>query len=348
MSSSNSMSMKGLFQIPVFDGSREKWPIWKQRVKACMVARGWWAMIEKSGSGNSKAAASSSPKADDASEADEKRVYALSALTLALPDDLMSAYASEEATDPSEVWEKLCGHFESNSMMNKSHLRNKLSTLRMNGSMTYLTYYTEMMMVMRSLKGMGEPMSDAEIAHYLLNGLSPPFYPVKLNLQMGKDATLAVMHRMLTEHAERLLMTGESGGDDGSLFWMGPNRRQDGRPNTNHSRVMRCFTCNQVGHRAFDCDKNKNIKKCTFCRHVGSHTEKECRKKKASANGGAGGQHQQPYKSGVPGNKQGAAKTATAAVVMEEYDAEEEDAFWIGENGEEMTDAVLTVSTDRR
>jgi hypothetical protein len=270
------MSTKGLFQIPVFDGSREKWPVWKQRVKACMVARGWWAEIDKPRSQESKTAAtSSSSKLEEGTDAAEKRVYALSALTLALPDDLMSAYASEEVTDPSEVWRKLCTHFESNSIMNKSHLRNKLSALRMNGSMTYLAYHTELMMIVRSLKSMGETMSDSEIAHYLLNGLSPPFYPVKLNLQMNTDATLELIHRVLTEHAERLAMSGEFG-EDGSLFYMGSNR-PNSRPNSNPRGGMRCFTCNQVGHRAFDCEKNKNVKKCTFCRHVGSHTENECR-----------------------------------------------------------------------
>ena len=188
---SSSTSIKSMFQIPAFDGSREKWPIWKQRVKACMVARGWWTVVEKPGnSGAASIAPSKEEKEEEISKIAEKRIFALGALTLALPDDLMSAYVSEDVTDPSEVWEKLCSHFESHSMMNKSHLRNKLSALRMNGSTTYLMYYTELMMVVRSLKGMKEPMSDAEIAHYLLNGFVASILPGQAEPSNGKGCII--------------------------------------------------------------------------------------------------------------------------------------------------------------
>ena len=290
-----------------------------------MVARGWWTVVEKPGHGNFNAASSVPSKEDEEAEVSkvaEKRMYALGALTLALPDDLMSAYASEDVTDPSEVWKKLCSHFESNSMMNKSHLRNKLSALRMNGSMTYLSYYMELMTVVRSLKGMREPLSDAEIAHYLLNGLSSPFYPVKLNLQMANDVSLEVIHRTLTEHAERLLMAGESGGsgEDGSLFWMGPNRPPKGRAQMNQNEGIRCFTCNEVGHRAFDCESNKDVQKCTFCRHIGSHTENNCWKKNMNADGGV-----YQSESTQRGTKDLVAMTA---VVVEQYDSSEEEEIF--------------------
>jgi hypothetical protein len=150
-----SISTKGMFQIPMFDGSHGKWPLWRQRVKAAMVARGWWSYLEKPGpatSASSLQASSSSPAKPEADE-ERNRACALSALTLALPDDLMSAYSPEDVTDPNVVWRKLCTHFESNSRMNKSHLRDKLAATRMAGNMTYLAYHTDLMTIVRSLKG---------------------------------------------------------------------------------------------------------------------------------------------------------------------------------------------------
>jgi len=36
-----------------------------------------------------------------------------------------------------------------------------------------------------------------------------------------------------------------------------------------------CFTCNTVGHIAFDCPQNANVKKCHTCRRLG-HEPSQC------------------------------------------------------------------------
>ena len=145
-------------------------------------------------------------------------------------------------------------------------------------------------------------------------------------------------------------MAGESGVEDGSLFWMGPKRFPNGRTNANQGGAMKCFTCGQVGHRAYDCEQNKNVKKCSFCRYVGSHTENECRKKKNGSNssGGAGARSQQANSSGAPGNRFETPKIATAAVVVGEYEEHEEsedEVFWLGEEGEESENDTAMAAT---
>src|SRR4051794_14119729 len=61
----------------------------------------------------------------------ESKTHAIACLISALPDDLVSVYAHESITDASVVWKSLVTHFESSTMMNKSHLRTKLSQARM-------------------------------------------------------------------------------------------------------------------------------------------------------------------------------------------------------------------------
>lgn len=284
-SSSVSVSNKGMFAIPVFDGTKEKWFLWRQRVKAAMVGRGWWKYIEPP-----TVVTSASSTKELPSDSIDQSALALAALTLSLPDDLMSAYASEEVTDPSILWKKLCDHFESTSMMNKTHLRSKLSNHHMTPSMTYLAYYTELMTIVRSLKGMKEMVSDSEVLHHLLNGLAPAFQMVKLLLQTNDRTTPETAHQMLTQHAERMSLeqaqSTSSMTDTNELFYV--SRGGFGRPNFNRGQGgarnnSGCFTCGSHDHRAFDCPKNTTKKKCNFCRHVGSHTEIECRKKKAAA-----------------------------------------------------------------
>ena len=145
---------KNAFAIPPFDGSKERWLLWRERIKAAMTGRGWWKYVEKDPHANS-AVASILPADAEA---------ALSALILALPDELLAAYGVG-ATDAAVVWKKLCSHFESASLVNQAHLRSKLMNHRMTSGMTYLHYYTEMMSIVRSLKGMGVHVDDADVLH---------------------------------------------------------------------------------------------------------------------------------------------------------------------------------------
>jgi hypothetical protein len=169
--------------IPEFDGTASKWPIFKQRMKGAMQVRGLWIYIDP------LSQISVGPVAEKKEEdiqremktVMENKIIALACLTHALPDQLMSAYASELVTDPRTVWESLCTHFESATMMNKSHLRTKLSQSRMKSDQSYLEYHTEIMEIVRALKGMNEPVSDAEIVHHLLRGLSLALAHIPIN-----------------------------------------------------------------------------------------------------------------------------------------------------------------------
>jgi hypothetical protein len=193
-----SSSSKNAFAIPPFDGSKERWLLWRERIKAAMTGRGWWKYVEKDVHANN-AAASSKPSEEESTAAEA----ALSALILALPDELLAAYGVG-ASDAAVVWKKLCTHFESASLVNQAHLRSKLMNHRMTPGMTYLQYYTDMMAIVRSLQGMGVNVLDADVLHHLLHGLAPEFAMVKLLLLTAKSTDLITAHEMLTQHADRL------------------------------------------------------------------------------------------------------------------------------------------------
>jgi len=192
--------------------------------------------------------------------------------------------------------------------------------------MSYLMYYTEMMSIVRSLQGMNVKVDEADQLHYLLHGLAPEFEMLKMMLLTMKTTTLATAHEMLTQHADRLSFDSAATESSGSeLFYLGGRGRSGGRfqraPGGKHGA---CFTCNSPDHQAFDCPKNAGKKKCNFCRHVGSHIEAECRKKKAAAING----EQKPSSTGGSNKKstQGNAPRTTLCVL----DDSEEEVFVLG------------------
>ena len=316
-----SSSSKNAFVIPSFDGSKEHWLLWRVRIKAAMTGRGWWNYVEKEKSDS----ASSMSSQDSSNDAEA----ALSALILALPDELLSAYGVG-ATDAAAVWKSLSGHFESSSLVNQAHLRSKLLNHRMTPCMTYLQYYTEMMAIVRSLKGMGVKVDDADVLHHLLQGLAPEFAMVKLMLLTARDTTLVSAHEMLTQHADRLSFEnpqvtemffvgrGHSSGAGSNRFQRGGSGAKSGA----------CFSCGSLDHRAFDCPKNANKKKCNFCRHVGSHVEADCRKKKAAALSGGQQQHVPAVAAGA--SKQNAPAPASRQTLCVLNNESEEEAFMLG------------------
>ncbi len=100
-----SSSSKNAFAIPSFDGSKEHWLLWRARFKAAMTGRGWWKFVEKPNDQTSSSAVS----ANSSSASSEESDHALSALVLALPDDLLQAYGVD-ATDAASIWQRLVGN----------------------------------------------------------------------------------------------------------------------------------------------------------------------------------------------------------------------------------------------
>lgn len=326
---SSSSKNTSAFAIPPFDGSKERWLLWRERIKAAMTGRGWWKYVEKDPDSN--ASASSQLSEEESSAA----ASALSALILALPDELLAAYGVD-ASNAAVVWKKLCTHFESASLVNQAHLRSKLMNHRMTSGMTYLQYYTEMMSIVRSLKGMGVNVDDADVLHHLLHGLAPEFGMVKLLLLTSKNTDLMNAHEMLSQHADRLsfenppdseVFFAGRGNAHGSGSGAGGNRFQRGG---NEARNGACFSCGSFEHRAFDCPKNAGKKKCNFCRHVGSHVESECRKKKAAAlNGGT--QQRVPAAAAASSSRQNSDASRKTLCVLN--DESEEEVFMLSATG---------------
>jgi transposase InsO family protein len=270
-----SSSSKSLTVVIPFDGTTASFGVWRKRIRAAFKVRGWDKYV------NATATTTGDSSSLDDSKDDQKQMdAAYGSLIESLPFDLIAAYTSDDPTleHPTVLWNSIVAHFESTSMANRAHLRNKLASTRM--SSTYLVFYTEVMTTVNTLKSMGEQVTDAEVMYQILKGLTPTFDMIKLVLQHDKAITVEGMHRALSVRAEQMAL------DDSARVeetYYGGRMTKKGGANTSRPRDgPDCWTCDQPGHRAFDCPQNHQKVKCNFCRAIGSHTEDKCRKKHAA------------------------------------------------------------------
>lgn len=300
MTSSSSSSKTS--KIPSFDGKPESFAVWRTRVRAEFKFRGWGAFVAYPTAPGATSATTAEQKdsGDDSVDTNSSAVSEAGAFALlvsALPDTLVAAYACDDDESPTRLWKSIVDHFQSTSLANRAHLRDRLSSARMGGG-GYLAFWTEVNATSNALKAMGDTVEDSDIVYHVLKGLAPPYASIRLILQHSKGLTVREMHDALTVHAESLAFeaqTRDGGGATGGLphdsesYYGGrtsQNHRSGGHGGQQQNRFRSgpsgaCFTCGHHGHKAFECEKNRGKKKCNYCHAIDSHTEDECRKKKA-------------------------------------------------------------------
>src|SRR4051812_38762828 len=124
MSSMN--SSKVTITIP-FDGKAESFLDWSTRIKASFKARDWWRHLDAT-AGSQDEEKKQNERTNPESERERAAVYA--SLVTSLPDSLVAAFACGGDENPAALWKSIVRHFQSTSVANRTHLRDKLSSAK--------------------------------------------------------------------------------------------------------------------------------------------------------------------------------------------------------------------------
>ncbi|KAL7304754.1 hypothetical protein TKK_0002986 [Trichogramma kaykai] len=153
------ISTPSVFQ---FDGGN--FQVWKFQMKSVLVANRLFDMVN----GHRPR-----PKQDDTEKWIQDDARATTILTCAMvPRQVENCLICESAK---EIWDKMTLIYEQKSAQNKGTMLQKFYNLRMEASEPVVQYTTKIMNMARTLKDLGESISEAAIVAKILGGLSSKF-----------------------------------------------------------------------------------------------------------------------------------------------------------------------------
>jgi hypothetical protein len=227
-----------------------------------------------------------------------RRAYTI--IMTSMSDELKALFISVPRGDAYRLWEAVNRKYESKKILNMEDCCLRLDE-------RFDTYQSRLVHIVGRLRATGERVteSDERDVERLLLGLADVYSSAVQTLRINIKANNAgfddackyirngeEMMNIKTKNAdmEGALSSSCDKEDSGRAFYTQQGYRgrgvQRGEANRHaeggsyrdrRSRI--CYTCNEPGHVAFDCEKNNNKKKCTYCRTIGSHTTDECHSK---------------------------------------------------------------------
>jgi hypothetical protein len=296
------------------------YPIWKKSMVNYLASRGMADMLT-----------TPIPLVSDGDN-DEKKVatqrqgvkaqVAYHTIWSALSDELKREYISVDDGDAYELWRLIVKKYESKTEASKKILNKQLDECYMRSDERFDTYKSRLVYIIGQLRATGEAVTDERKIDRLLLGLTDAYsstaqtlsinikannmdfddacehirnYEEMMNIKNDKHDDLE--SRLASDSAssyyvnqERAFYTNQGYRGRGVQRGGASRYEQGGSYRDRGNRT--CYTCNEPGHVAFDCEKNKNKKKCTYCRTIGSHTTGECYSKDRDRHtGNNGGRH---------------------------------------------------------
>jgi len=254
-----------------FDGKNFK--LWKLKMTAYLEAMGLLEVVVQEPSlAVASGSASSSVSSGKSTEDKAKKAYSI--LVSSLMDEQLSLVINVSSGNAHGVWTVLLRRYERKTTASKSHMWSKLHSSKMESKEDFDMYAARITQMIISLEEMGEKVSQSQQIHILLSGL-PSSYKSLVQALRINDKLEFVEACTHIRDCEEIENHEEFDKTEAEAYSAHEKKK------TSESRT--CFTCNKIGHIAYDCPKNKDKKKCSNCRKIG-HTTEECRIKSGAKN----------------------------------------------------------------
>jgi DNA-directed RNA polymerase subunit N (RpoN/RPB10) len=257
-------------RIPIFNG--KDFPIWKKKILAYLGVRGLTELRQLS----------EEEKTEAKNKAEVDRSYKVySILLLALTNEQTRFIMDVSDGDGNGIWENLLQRFERKTTASISHTSTMLGQSQMKEDELFDSYLARIKELQIKLIEMGEVPSKNELRYILLKGLPESYGNLVSALDVNGDKEFDEVCNYIRDYQEKqqIRKRTELIEEETAAANYAESRSNGYRKNGHYNKStteIKCFTCGKPGHRAFDCYKNKDKKKCKCCKNIG-HTEEQCR-----------------------------------------------------------------------
>ena len=151
------------------------WSTWKFQVRHLLLAKGLWGHVD----GSDVLAG----EASDAVRAEFKQKAERAFSTIVMAVSTPQLYLVTSCTKPKEVWDKLCGHFECESLANKLYLKKRYFRTEMKEGTSMEQHLKEMKETSDRLAAIGAPISEEDQVVTLLGSLPSSYSALVTTLE---------------------------------------------------------------------------------------------------------------------------------------------------------------------
>ena len=219
------------------------WSTWKFQMRHLLLAKGLWGHVD----GSDVLAG----EASDAVRAEFKQKAERAFSTIVMAVSTPRLYLVTSCTKPKEVWDKLCEHFECESLANKLYLKKRYFRTEMKEGTSMEQHLKEMKETSDRLAAIGAPISEEDQVVTLLGSLPSSYSALVTTLECRiDDVKLSYVQQALL-HEERKVRE-RSRCEERSRRDQPDNSALVGR------RVVKCYGCGEPGHIRRFCPKKVN------------------------------------------------------------------------------------------
>jgi gag-polypeptide of LTR copia-type/Domain of unknown function (DUF4219) len=220
-------------KVPVEKLSVDNYAVWAIQMEALLKVRGLWA-----------------PVAGGGSAANDEKALALIMLYV----HKQHLHTLSKCETAKEAWELLGSLHKAKSVGRRTHLRKQLTSLRREAGGEAITAFVDRARGIRDqLVAAGYPASDDEVVLSVLAGLPPEYDMVVTMLENAETVpTLDEVHSKLVSVEQRLHADIMTEGTEKAYF-----SKVGGRRGKQLLRQLRCWGCQQLGHKKSECPQEQ-------------------------------------------------------------------------------------------
>jgi hypothetical protein len=212
----------------------------------------------------------------------KNEVKAKRILTDSIKDHLIPNVSELKTTK--EMFDALTRLYESKNTSRKLSLQHQLRNVTMNKSETIANFFTRISQIKDQLAALGDPVEDVELVTTMLNGFSPSWDPFVQGIcARRKLPKFDKLWANCSQEESRLMSKKQKVDDEENqalAAQVKKRKEREGNPKKptrprykKDASKIRCYSCQKLGHYAFQCSNRNEKEKKKHHAHVANAEE---------------------------------------------------------------------------